>query len=158
MHLFHGHEPRPSMGKVSRSIQRHDSRSSYLVLIPGTRLWRLGNIRRLERKCGLTHSFIANSIPPRAVRVCTQAFTPARCALLVSFARVESLGYCIRDSHRCMSSGVSPQICGVVKDKATARSDWRQRPLSRRMMDYARKDTHYLARASPTTLPCPAFA
>ena len=36
------------------------------------------------------------------------------------------------------------QYFGVQLSKSAQKSDWRQRPLSRQMMDYARKDSHYL--------------
>jgi len=34
--------------------------------------------------------------------------------------------------------------CGFTPDKKHQTSDWRQRPLSQEMIDYARSDTHYL--------------
>lgn len=34
--------------------------------------------------------------------------------------------------------------CGVSTDKSLQREDWRQRPLSEEMIQYARTDTHYL--------------
>lgn len=36
------------------------------------------------------------------------------------------------------------QFCGVELDKKYQLADWRERPLSEEMIEYARKDTHYL--------------
>lgn len=36
------------------------------------------------------------------------------------------------------------EFCGVELDKTYQLADWRERPLSKEMIEYARKDTHYL--------------